>query len=109
MSLIKTYVFTTQGKYKTTLQKQQTQNNSFNVEWWVLTTCCFLFRVRYLRLYWVHHKKKHRIVPTNPATHIYIKKINNRLVLTIIDGYKLELQTSETMKLFISTKKLIDK
>ena len=32
MSLIKTYLFITQGKYKTTLQKQQTQNNSSNVE-----------------------------------------------------------------------------
>ena len=30
-------------------------------------------------------------------------------MLKIEDGYKLELQTSETMKLFGSTKKLIDK
>ena len=35
--------------------------------------------------------------------------INNRLVFKIKDGYKLELQTPETMILFGSTKKLIDK
>ena len=33
--------------------------------------------------------------------------INNRLVFQIKDGYKLELPTPETMKLFGSTKKLI--
>ena len=36
---------------------------------------------------------------------IYIDKINTRLVFKIKDGYKLELQTAETMKLFASTKK----
>ena len=46
---------------------------------------------------------------TIPSIHVYINRINNRLVLKIEDGYKLELQTSETMKLFGSTKKLIDK
>ena len=35
--------------------------------------------------------------------------INNRLVFKIINGYKLELQTTETLKLFGSTKKLIEK
>ena len=33
----------------------------------------------------------------------------NRSVFKIKDGYKLELQTPETVKLFDSTKKLIDK
>ena len=33
---------------------------------------------------------------------------NDRLVFKIKDGYKLELQTPETIKLFGSTKKLID-
>ena len=40
-----------------------------------------------------------------PPIHVYINKINNRLVFKIKDGYKLELQTSETMKLFGSIKK----
>ena len=48
--------------------------------------------------------KKHETFPTNPPIHIYINRINNRLVLKIKDGYKLELQTPETMKLFGSTK-----
>ena len=34
---------------------------------------------------------------------------NNRLFFKIKDGYKLELETPETMKLFDSNKKLIDK
>ena len=41
--------------------------------------------------------------------YIYINVINNRLVFKIKDGYKLELQTPETMKLFGSKKKLINK
>ena len=47
--------------------------------------------------------------PTNPSFHIYINRINNRLVLKIKDGYKLELQITKTMNLFCSTQKLIDK
>ena len=35
--------------------------------------------------------------------------INNRLVFKIINGYKLELQTTETLKLFGTTKKVIEK
>ena len=46
---------------------------------------------------------------TNPPIHIYINIINNRLVLNVKDGYRLKLQTPETIKLFGSTKKLIDK
>ena len=47
------------------------------------------------RSYPVHHKKTN-----NPPIHIYINWINNRLVLKIKDGYKLELQMSESMKSF---------
>ena len=53
--------------------------------------------------------KKYETLTTIPPIHVYINKINNRLVFKIKDGYKLELQTPETMKLFGSTKKLIDK
>ena len=48
--------------------------------------------------------KKHRTLTTIRSIHVYIKRINNRLVFKIGDGYKLELQTPETMKLFGSTK-----
>ena len=38
-----------------------------------------------------------------------MNKIKNRLVFEIKDGYKLELQTPETINLFVSSKNLIDK
>ena len=53
--------------------------------------------------------KKHTISTTIAPIHVSIKRIDNRLVLKIKDGYKLELQTPETMKLFGTTKKLIVK
>ena len=53
--------------------------------------------------------KKHETLTAIPPIHVYINRINNRLVLKIKDGYKLELKTPETMKLFSSTKKLIGK
>ena len=48
--------------------------------------------------------KKHETLTTIPHLHVYINRINNRLVFKIKDGYNLELQTPETMKLFGSTK-----
>ena len=48
--------------------------------------------------------KKRETLSDNPR--IYIKRINNRLVFKIKDGYKLQLQTPEAMKLFGSTKKI---
>ena len=53
--------------------------------------------------------KKHETLTKIPPIHVYINRSNNRLVFKIKDAYKLELQTPETMKLFGSTKKIIDK
>ena len=53
--------------------------------------------------------KKHETLTQILSIYVYINRINNRLVLKIKDGYKLELQMSETMELFGSTKKLIHK
>ena len=50
--------------------------------------------------------KKHETLTTIPPIYFYISRINNRLVHKIKDGYKQELQTPETMKLFGSTKKV---
>ena len=50
--------------------------------------------------------KKHGTLSINLPVHIYISRINNRLTLEIKHGYKLELQTPETIKLLGSTKKL---
>ena len=41
--------------------------------------------------------------------HVYINRINNRLVFKIKDGYKLKLQMPETMKSFGTRKKLTGK
>ena len=45
----------------------------------------------------------------NPPVQIYPNKTKKRIVFKIKTGYKLELLTSETMKLLGSTKKDIDK
>ena len=45
-----------------------------------------------------------KTLAATPPIHVYINKINDRLVFKIKDGYKLELQTPETMKLLGSTK-----
>ena len=49
--------------------------------------------------------KKIRLTTILPI-HVYIIRINNRLLLKIKDGYKLELLTPETMMLFGSSKKI---
>ena len=51
-----------------------------------------------------HITKKHKTLTSIPPVHVYINRIYNILVFKIEDGYKLELQTPETMKLFGSTK-----
>ena len=53
--------------------------------------------------------KKHETLTPIPPIRVYINRINNRLMFKIKDGYKLELQTPETMNFFPSTKNLIDK
>ena len=53
--------------------------------------------------------KNHETLTKNSPIRVYINRINNRLVFQIKDGYKLKLQTSEIMKLFGSSKKLIGK
>ena len=90
-------------KNKTTVQKQWTQNNSSNLEWWVWITWGFLFSVRYSTVYII---KKNEKLTTSRSIHIYINRINNTLVFKIKDGYKLDLQTPKTIKLFGSTKKI---
>ena len=53
--------------------------------------------------------KKHETLTTIPPIYVHVNAINNRLLFKIRDGYKLKLQTSETTKLFASSKKLINK
>ena len=53
--------------------------------------------------------KKHKTLTENPPVQIYPNKIKNRTVFKIKTGYKLELLTSETMKLLGSGKQDVDK
>ena len=53
--------------------------------------------------------KKHETLTENPPVQIYPNKIKNRIIFKIKTAYKLELLTSETMKLLGSTKKDVDK
>ena len=39
--------------------------------------------------------KKHGTLTTIPLIHVYVNRINNKLVFKIKDGYKLELETPE--------------
>ena len=50
--------------------------------------------------------KKREPLITTPPIHVHINIINNILVFKIKDGYKLELQTPQTMKLFGRHKKI---
>ena len=49
--------------------------------------------------------KKYETLTTSPLIYVYFNRINNGLVFKIKDRYKQKLQTSESMKLFGSTKK----
>ena len=53
--------------------------------------------------------KKHVILNDNPSIKIYSNKVTNRIVFKIKNGCKLELLTPETIKLFGSTKNIVDK
>ena len=49
--------------------------------------------------------KKHETLTKIFLIHFYMNRINNRLVFKRKDGYRIELQMTETMKLFDSTHK----
>ena len=48
--------------------------------------------------------KKHETLTAIPPIHVYINRINNRLVFKIKDGYKLGLQTPETRNYLVAQK-----
>ena len=50
--------------------------------------------------------KKHETLTEYSAVRIYLNRIKNRTVFKMKAGYKLELLTPETMKLFGSTRKI---
>ena len=50
--------------------------------------------------------KKHETLTTITHIYVYINRMNNALLFEIKDRYDIELQTSKTMKLLGSTKKV---
>ena len=52
--------------------------------------------------------KKHKTLTENPPVQIFPNKIRNRIVFKVKTGYKLELSSSEMMKLSGSTEKDVD-
>ena len=50
--------------------------------------------------------KKHETLTKNSLIHVYINRINNRLVFKIKDGYNLELQTPEKNEIIWRYKKI---
>ena len=93
--------------------KKQYKNNKINII--ALTWNCAFelpdgsYSVSEIQDYVEYIIKKHETLTTIPSIHVYIHRINNILVFETKDEYKLELQTSQIMKLFGSTKKLIYK
>ena len=53
--------------------------------------------------------KNHNKLPFNPAFFIYINKMDDRVMFIIKNAYQPELQTPETIILFVSTQKLTGK
>ena len=93
--------------------KQQYRNNKLKIiaPWWNEESGLpdGFHSVSDIQYYIEHIVKKHETLPINPSIHIYTNRISNRFLFKIKDGYKLELQTLETMKLFCCTQKLIGK
>ena len=58
---------------------------------------------------YIKYISKHKTLIAIPLIHVYINRISNWLVFKVKDGYNRELKMPETMKLFGSTKKSIDK
>ena len=103
MFLFKTYLFITRGKNV----RKQYENSKLKI---IAPTCNDEFElpdgsysVSDIQDYIEYIIKKHETLTIISPIHVYTNRIK------IKDKYKLELQTSETMKLFGSTKELIDK
>ena len=67
------------------------------------------YTIDYIQYYFEFIIKKHETLTDNSSVQIYANKIKNRIVFKIKNGYKLELLTSETMKLLGSTENVVDK
>ena len=67
------------------------------------------YSVSDIQYYFEYILKKHSESVDNPSIRIYVNKIENRITFKIKSGYYLELLRLETMKLFGSAEKKINK
>ena len=63
-----------------------------NLNYQMVLTLCPIFKI----ILSGSKLKRQETLTTIPPIHVYINRVNNRSVLKIKDGYKLELQTPET-------------
>ena len=78
------------------------------MEWYFWFTWWF-YSIADIQDYFEFIIKKHETLTEDPPVKIYSNKIENRIVLKIKTGYKLESLTPETMKLLGGTKRDVDK
>ena len=52
--------------------------------------------------------EKLEALSSNPPIHIQTNRINNRVVFSLKDGYQVELQMPDTIKLFCRTKNILE-
>ena len=64
-----------------------------------------MYSVSDIQNYFEYILKKHGENVDNPSVQIYVNKIGNMVTFKIKNGYALELQIAETMKLLGSTEK----
>ena len=100
MLLFKNYQFITRGKkYKN--NKLRIIAPTWNYEFELPDGSYSVSDIQHCIEYIVKKQEKLTVIP---PIHVYINRINKSLVFKVKNGYKLELQTPETMILFDSTK-----
>ena len=92
--------------------KSAYSNNKFNISAPTWNDTSFFpdssYSIEDIQDYFEFIIKKHETLTENPPVQIYPNKIKNRIVFKIKTGYKLELLSSETMKLLGSIKKDVE-
>ena len=77
------------------------------MEWWI-DLPDGSYSIANIQDYFEFIIKKHKTLTENPPVQIYANKIPNRIVFKVKTGHKLELLSSETMKLLGTTSKGVD-
>ena len=82
--------------------KKQYKNNKMKIiapTWNLILNCqMILILCQIIKIILNISLKKHEALTTIPPVHVYINRINNELMFKMKNGYKLQLQTPETIK-----------